>query len=110
MEERRGEIRVADQVVAVIAGTAAGEVSGISVHSGGLYQDLAKRISGGTKGITVSLVDGRASIEIRVSVKYGLPIHHVCRQLQEKVKEIVESLTGLCVEAVHVRVDAIDLT
>jgi uncharacterized alkaline shock family protein YloU len=109
MEERRGEIQIADQVVAVIAGVVAEEVPGISVRAGSLYHDLAMKISGGAKGISVSISDSSITIEMRISVKYGLRIHQVCRQLQEKVKDMVEALTGLLVEAVHVRVEGIEL-
>jgi uncharacterized alkaline shock family protein YloU len=109
MEERRGEIRVADQVVAVIASVVAEEVPGISVREGSLYHDLAKKFSGGAKGISVSITEDTITIEMKISVKYGLHIHQVCRQLQEKVKEVVETLTGLFVEAVHVRVEGIEL-
>ncbi|MFP3513191.1 Asp23/Gls24 family envelope stress response protein [Peribacillus sp. SIMBA_075] len=46
---------------------------------------------------------------MRVSVQYGAPIHQVCHTLQEKVKESVEALTGLFVEAVNVRVETIEI-
>lgn len=109
MADRRGEIKVADQVVAVIAGVAAEDVLDVSVRSGGLYQDLAKKFSGGTKGIAVSMFDDRVTIEMRVSVRYGKPIHQVCQLLQEKVKEAVEALTGLFVDAIDVRVESIEM-
>lgn len=109
MAERRGEIRVADHVVAVIAGVAVEDVADVAVHSGGLYQDLAKKISGGAKGIGVWMQEDRVTIEMRVSVRYGAAIHQVCQLLQQKVKEAVESMTGLIVEAINVRVETIDV-
>lgn len=109
MADRLGDIRVADQVIAVIAGVAVEEVLEVSVRSGGLYQDLAKKINGGAKGITVFVTDDRVTIDMRVSVRYGAPIHQVCHTLQEKVKEAVEALTGLFVEAVNVRVETIEI-
>ncbi|MGZ0053030.1 Asp23/Gls24 family envelope stress response protein [Brevibacillus gelatini] len=109
MAERLGEIRVADQVIAVIAAVAVEEVPEVAVRSGGLYQDLAKKLNGGAKGITVAITEGRVVVDMRVSVRYGTPIHRVCHLLQEKVKEAVENMTGLYVEAVNVRVETIDL-
>ncbi|CAI8841856.1 Asp23/Gls24 family envelope stress response protein [Brevibacillus sp. IT-7CA2] len=109
MADRLGEIRVADQVIAIIAGVAVEEVLEVTVRSGGIYQDLAKKLNGGSKGITVSVIDDRVTIDMRVSVRYGAQIHHVCHALQEKVKEAVEALTGLYVEAVNVRVETIEL-
>jgi uncharacterized alkaline shock family protein YloU len=110
MEEwGRGEIRVADQVIAVIAGLAAQDIPGIIMRSGGLYQDLARRVNGSSpaKGITVSMTDGQIRIEMRVAVTYGSKIHEVCKQLQEQVKEKVEFLTGLSVEEVNIRVETL---
>ncbi|MFD2371958.1 Asp23/Gls24 family envelope stress response protein [Brevibacillus sp. GCM10020057] len=109
MMEKRGEIRVADQVIAVIAGVAAEEVMEVTVRSGGLYHDLAKRINGGAKGISVSMTDDKVTIDMRVSVRYGTPIHHVCHILQKKVKNAVETLTGLLVEAINVKVETIEI-
>ncbi|GED66461.1 hypothetical protein BRE01_01630 [Brevibacillus reuszeri] len=109
MADRLGDIKVADQVIAVIAGVAVEEVLEVSIRSGGLYQDLAKKINGGAKGITVFVADDKVTIDMRVSVLYGTQIHQVCRTLQEKVKEAVEALTGLFVEAVNVRVETIEI-
>lgn len=109
MEDRIGEVRVADNVVAVVAGVAVSEVEDVSLRPGAFYQDWAKKLNGGAKGIQVAVLDGRVTIEIRVSVKYGTPIHRVCQGVQEKVKETVEEITGLIVEAVDVRVEAIEI-
>lgn len=109
MEEwERGEIRVADQVIAVIAGLAAQEIPEISMRTGGIYQDIARRVNGSlAKGITVSMADGQIRIEMKVAVTYGSKIHEVCKQLQQKVKENVEHLTGLFVEEVNIRVETL---
>ncbi|MGG1251360.1 Asp23/Gls24 family envelope stress response protein [Brevibacillus agri] len=109
MADRLGEIRVADQVIAIIAAVAVEEVLDVTVRSGGLYQDLAKKLNGGAKGITVAVTEDRVIVDMRVSVRYGAQIHRVCHTLQEKVKEAVESLTGLFVEAVNVRVETIEI-
>lgn len=109
MEEwNRGEVRVADGVVAVIAGVAAQEVDGIIMRTSSLYQDIAKRLTGGQqagKGILVKLEDGEITLELRVGTRYGTKIDRACRELQKKVKEDVEFLTGIRVAAVDVRVE-----
>lgn len=109
MAERLGEIRVADNVVAVVAGVAAAEVEHVTLRPGAFYQDWAKKLNGGAKGIQVAVLDGQVNIGIRVSVKYGTPIHRACHALQERVKESVEEITGLFVEAVDVYVEAVDI-
>jgi uncharacterized alkaline shock family protein YloU len=111
MEEwKRGEIRVADGVVAVIAGMAAQEVDGISLKSGGFYQDFAHRIAGSqlARGIQVKIEEQQITLDMRVGVMYGVKIHQVCRDLQKRVKRDVEDLTGLNVLAVNVQVERIE--
>lgn len=109
MEEwGRGEIRVADGVVAVIAGVAAQEVDGIIMKTSSLYQDIAKRLTGGQqsgKGILVKLEDGQITLELRVGTRYGTRIDQACRELQQRVKTDVELLTGIPVIAVDVKVE-----
>ncbi|WP_134683121.1 Asp23/Gls24 family envelope stress response protein [Brevibacillus migulae] len=109
MEEwNRGEIRVADGVVAVIAGLAAQEVTGIVLKAGNLYQDIAKRLTGAQqsgKNISVKVEEGEITLELRVGTRYGTKIDQACRELQKKVKADVEHLTGIPVVAVDVRVE-----
>jgi len=104
-----GEIRVADNVVAAVAGVAVSEVEDVSLRSGGFYQDWAKKLNGGAKGIQVAVSEGKVKLHIQISVKYGTPIHRVCQTLQEKVKFTVEDITGLTVDEVNVHVDAIEI-
>lgn len=109
MEKRNlGEIRVADAVVAVIAGVAAQGVDGIIMKTSSLYRDLAQRLAGGQqtgKGIQVKLGDGELTLELRVGTRYGTKIDQVCKELQQRVKQDVEKLTGIPVVAVDVRVE-----
>jgi uncharacterized alkaline shock family protein YloU len=108
---RRGEVKIADHVVAVIAGLAAQDVPGIVTKANGLYDEMSKRISGKNvaKGVQVLIDEGCTRIELRVAVHYGTIIHSVCRKLQEKVKELVEGFTGLEVREVNVRVESIEM-
>ncbi|MFM1653000.1 Asp23/Gls24 family envelope stress response protein [Brevibacillus sp. B_LB10_24] len=110
MEGRmRGEVRVADHVVAVIASVAAQDIPGI-VFKGGLYEEFSKRVGGknSAKGIQVKLEEGETKIDMRVVVRYGLQIHQVCRALQAQVKQLVEQLTGIPVREINVRVEGIE--
>ena len=48
-----------------------------------------------------------AAIDLRIIVKYGIPIQEVCRQLQENVRETVANMTGLHVVEVNVKVEGV---
>ncbi|MFC4100970.1 Asp23/Gls24 family envelope stress response protein [Paenibacillus xanthanilyticus] len=104
-----GIIRISDDVVATIAGLAALETPGIAAMSGGISEGLAKRISGKNvqKGVSVEVGQLEAAIDLRIIVQYGIPIHEVCRVLQDNVREAVENMTGLNVVEVNVKVEGV---
>jgi uncharacterized alkaline shock family protein YloU len=106
-----GIIRIADDVVAVIARIAALDTEGVSSMSGGIAEGIAKRVSRKyvQKGVHVTLDQHEASIDLRVIIMFGQKIDQVCRELQVNVKEAVESMTGLLVKSVNVRVEGVDL-
>ena len=107
--ESRGQIHVADQVVAVIAGVAANEVPGVFPITGGIYEDFTKKISRKTaaKGVEVTIHEDYSVIDMRVKILYGTRIDRACRVVQEKVKEDVETITGLQVREVNIWVEEI---
>lgn len=109
--ENRGEIRIADQVVAVIAGIAASGVDGVTTAASGFYEDIAKKITkkAVAKGVEVTILEDETIIDMRLRVRFGTRIDYVCRQVQERVKEDVETFTGLYVREVNVKVDSIVL-
>ncbi|GGG13109.1 Asp23/Gls24 family envelope stress response protein [Paenibacillus abyssi] len=106
-----GMIRISDDVVSTIAGLAALETPGIAAMSGGISEGLAKRLSGKNvqKGVSVEVGQLEAAIDLRVIVKYGIPIQEVCRVLQDNVREAVENMTGLNVVEVNVKVEGVAL-
>lgn len=105
-----GVVRIADDVVAVIAGIAASETEGIAGMSGGITEGLARRVSGKNvqKGVSVEVGEFEAAIDLRVIVSYGSKIDEACRNLQQSVKEAVESMTGLRVVEVNVKVEGVE--
>ncbi len=108
--QENGVVRIADDVVAIIAGVAASETEGVASMSGGITEGFARRVSGKnvTKGVSVEVGSVEAAIDLRVIVKYGVKIHEVARKLQENVKEAVETMTGLRVVEVNVKVEGVD--
>jgi uncharacterized alkaline shock family protein YloU len=105
-----GAIRIADDVVAVIAGLAATKTDGVSSMSGGITEGWAKRVSGKnvTRGVTVEVGQVETAIDLRVIVEYGVKIQEVSRNLQANVKEAVETMTGLSVVEVNVKVEGVE--
>ena len=101
-----GEVQIADDVVASIAGLAATEVSGVLSLAGGVTAELIskfgmKKLS---KGVKVTVEDGNASVSVAINVAFGSNIPDVSAKVQEKVKTTVENMTGLNVSGVNVKV------
>lgn len=111
MTDGNGVIRISDDVVATVAGLAALETPGIAAMSGGISEGWAKRLSGKhvQRGVSVEVGEREAAIDLRVIVHYGVAIHDVCWQLQERVKDAVQTMTGLTVVEVNVKVEGVQL-
>lgn len=109
--EHEGQVRIADDVVAVIAGIAATETDGVAGMSGGITEGLARRVGGRnvTRGVSVEVGELEAAIDLRIIVQYGAKIHEVSRELQYNVKQAVESMTGLKVIEVNVKIEGVAL-
>lgn len=105
LEEEVGQVQIADDVIAVIAEIAALEVDGI-VSIGNNKQDIVHTIRGkkASKGIKVEVGVGEVYIDVVATVKYGVKIQDVCLKVQEKVKNSIETMTGLGVKSVDVHV------
>ena len=106
-----GSIRIADEVVEVIAGLAASEVAGVVSMSGSLVGDLANMLGRNknlTKGVKVEIGEHDAAVELYIVVEYGVSIAEVAVNVQEAVKEAIESMTGLKVREANVHVQGVN--
>jgi len=110
-EKETGKIKIESDVVAMIAGLAAADTDGVATMSGGITEGLAKRVSGKNvaKGVRVEVGETETAIDLRVVTKYGFKIHEVAKNLQQNVKDAVESMTGLNVIEVNVHVEGVEL-
>lgn len=104
-------IKIADEVVAVIAGVAVSEVDGVYEMSGGFAGGISEVLSGKknlAKGIKVDLTEKLAKIDVNIIVEYGTRIPDVAYEIQNKVKKAVETMTGLTVSEVNVHVQGVN--
>ena len=106
-----GAIRIADEVVATVAGLAAADVEGVSSMSGGWGTDLAEKLGRKSygKGIKVEVIEEQNKIEIFIVVEFGYQIPDVAENVQKEVKMAVETMTGLTVSAVNVHIVGVSM-
>lgn len=111
MEDNHGEIIIADEVIAVIAGLAAMEVEGVASMAGNATKELISKIGIKTlsKGVTVDVIDKVATVDMTLNLKYGYNIMEVSGKVQEKTKVAIENMTGLTVADVNIRVAGIEV-
>lgn len=110
--ERAGTVRIADDVVAMIAALAATEVEGIAAMAGNLTNELLSRVGvrGLSRGARVEVSEGKVKAELAVVMEYGYNIPATCQKVQTKVKNAIENMTGLEVQDVNIRIAGINVT
>ncbi|MCP1101164.1 putative alkaline shock family protein YloU [Aequitasia blattaphilus] len=106
------EVKVADEVVAVIAGIAAMEVEGVASMAGNATKDLIQKLGRKSlsKGIKIEfLEDNVMTVFVSINIKYGYNIMDITKGVQEKVKTAIENMTGLKVADVNLRVAGVSV-
>ena len=104
-----GKIIFADDVIATIAALAAADVQGVASMSGGVVEGLTEMLGKKnlTKGVKVEVGTEEAAVDISVNVRYGFAIQEVCQNLQNAIKNAIETMTGLRVVDVNVYVQSV---
>jgi len=104
-----GNIKISEEVIAIVSGIAASEVEGVAGMSSSFASGIAELLGKKSlaKGVKVELGDSTAIIGISIVVEYGCKIPDVAWEVQEKVKKAVETMTGLEVIEVNIFVDGL---
>lgn len=110
-DDTLGEVRIADEVVAIIAGLAATEIEGVSSMAGNITNELVSKLGmkNLSKGIKVEVAENTVNVDVALNIAFGYSIPEVSAKVQERVKNAVENMTGLEVNSVNVRIAAVDL-
>jgi len=105
-----GSVKIADDVVAMIAGLAALEIDGVSAMAGNISNELMNKVGVKNigKGVKVEILGKRVSIEMAVIVDYGFNIPAISQKVQQKVKSAIENMTGLNVTDVNLRISGVN--
>ncbi len=105
-EEKFGEVRIADEVVAIIAGLAASEVEGVASMAGNVTRDLIGKLGmkGLAKGVKITMDEKTVHVALAINIQYGYNVPATCTKIQEKVKTAIETMTGLDVAEVNIKI------
>ena len=109
--ESTGEVQIADDVVATIAGLAATEVEGVYAMYGNLTNELVGKLGvrNLSKGVKVVVEEGEVFAELAITVDFGVDVVEVAKTVQSKVKVAIENMTGLEVMGVNVRIAGVNI-
>lgn len=104
--DEMGTIHIADEVLAVVAASAALEVEGVSSLAANLSTDLAELMGKKvySKGVRLSVANGQVVVEISILIQYGFIIPDVAKKVQEAVMTAVSNTSGMEVSRVNVQV------
>lgn len=108
---RIGEIKIADEVVTIIAGLAATEVEGVASMAGNITNELVGKLGmkNLSKGVKIDVLEGCISVDLAIVLEYGYSVPKVSSQVQDRVKNAIETMTGLEVSEVNIRIAGVNL-
>ena len=110
-EDGLGEVQIAEEVITIIAGLAATEVEGVSSMAGNITNEIVSRLGmkNLSKGIQIEIADNEVVVDVALNIAYGYSIPEVSTKVQEKVKSAIETMTGLSVATINVRIASVDM-
>lgn len=107
----QSSVKISDDVVAIIAGVAATEVEGVAGMSGGITGGITDMLGmkNLSKGVKVEILDSEVTIDLNIIVEFGTKISALGKNVQENVKNTIETMTGLRVVAVNVNIQGVSI-
>lgn len=107
--EQGGKVMISQEILAVIAGKAALEVEGVTGIGSFLQGNNKTTRKQMVKGVVVSVTGQNARIAIAVAIKMGSKLHEISKEVQTRIKAAVETMTGLEVLEVNVRITSVSV-
>lgn len=106
-----GEVHIADEVVAIIAGLAATDVPGVASMGGNITNELVSKLGmkNLSRGVKVTVLENVVTVDLTLNIEFGKNILETSKKVQEKVKSSIENMTGLEVADVNIRIASVDM-
>ena len=110
-ENKVGEVQIADEVIATIAALAATEVEGVASMSGNITKELVNKLGKKnlSRGVKIEVDTENVEVDLALQVEYGYSIPSVSQLVQEKGKSAIETMTGLTVSMVNIRIVSVNI-
>ena len=84
----KGEIKIADEVVAIIAALAATEVEGVASMAGNITNELIGKLGmkNLSKGVKVDVLEGIVTVSLALNLKYNYSIVRCLQECRRKLR------------------------
>ena len=71
-----GEVQIADEVVAIIAGLAATEVNGVASMAGNITNELVSKLGmkNLSRGVKVTVLEGVVTVDLNLNICHNSPV------------------------------------
>ena len=110
-DNKLGTVKIADDVVAMIASLAATEVKGVSSMAGNITNELMSKVGmkNLAKGVKVEVLNKVVTVDLAITMEYGFNIPATCQKVQDRVQTAITNMTGLEVGDVNIRIAGVDM-
>ena len=104
-----GDVVIANEVLAIIAGISATEVEGVHSMDGGWSGQFISKlgIKDLARGVKVQVREGEVKVDLSLNMEYGYAIPKVSDLVQDKVSASINNMTGLTVSEVNIRISGV---
>jgi uncharacterized alkaline shock family protein YloU len=108
----RGSLVVESKVVEKVAAQLAAGVRGVGAPAGGSAVTGGRRWPGrgasAVPRVRATLRDGRADLDVEVTLRYPEPLTETCQRLSSRLRAAVPQLTGITVERIDILASGMD--
>ena len=105
-----GKISVSPHLVAEISGAVAESCYGVVGMASRSTKDGIVSLlqpDNRSRGVRVTIEDNMPVVELHIIVEFGLNIKSICKSIAGRVRYTLESVTGVSVKCVNIRVEGI---
>ncbi|NIK12411.1 Asp23/Gls24 family envelope stress response protein [Alkalibacillus almallahensis] len=111
-DQSLGRVEIAPEVIEVIAGIAANEISGVANMRGNIASNVSERLGKKKqhgKGVKVELTEEGIEIDVFTVLDYGVSIPKVTEKIQENIRTTLKNMTALEILEINVHVVGIQI-
>lgn len=110
-DHKIGTVLISDHVICTIAGLAAMEVEGIASMKGDIEASQITRSAMNALSKCVRIISNENTLNVQMvlNIRYGYSLPETTKKVQEKVKDTLESMTGLKVASVNISISDVKI-